>query len=156
MVYVFLMIARVMMTEEYLQVLDARNYANGQGQVSAIIEVFEHNNNLNIFMLDYVIDSVRMMFPVELLANGAFYVPFVAFQIFIFGYLIKGMRVLPKLDTNAFIAYCIFVAYYMGSVLFEPDFGSFVRHEAATFPIIVLMVFNSQMRDSVLLNNRVR
>ena len=52
---------------------------------------------------------------------------------------------MDELDDKSFIGLCIFLAYFLGSVLFEPDFGSFVRHEAATLPVIILMVFNPTM-----------
>lgn len=145
MVFVFLFAARSMYPKDYDEIMGARNYSNQQGQTTAIEEVYEHNGNLNTFFLDYVIDSVRMMFPVELINFGVFYAPFFAFQIFMLFYLVRGIRNMDQLDDKAFIGLCIFLAYFMGSVLFEPDFGSFVRHEAATFPIIILMVFNPAM-----------
>ena len=52
---------------------------------------------------------------------------------------------MDELDDKSFIGLCFFLAYFLGSVLFEPDFGSFVRHEAATLPILILMVFNPAM-----------
>ena len=33
-------------------------------------------------------------------------------------------------------------------MLFEPDFGSWVRHEAATFPVLHLLVFSRNQRLS--------
>lgn len=148
MVFVFLTMAQKLFPDEYLDVMSARNYSNNQGQTSVIKEVYEHNNNINIFMVDYVIDSVRMMIPIELLKNGVFYIPFILFQLFMLFYLVRGIKRIKYLEDNTFIAVCIFLAYFLGSVLFEPDFGSFVRHEAATFPIIVLMIFNKDMWDN--------
>ena len=46
-----------------------------------------------------------------------------------------------KIKT-AIIALSVFTAYLLGSFIFEPDFGSFVRHEAATFPVLHLMVLD--------------
>ena len=145
MVYVFLFAARSMYPKDYNDIMEARNYSNEQGQNTAIKEVYEHNGNLNTFFIDYLIDSVRMMFPFELINLGIFYLPFILFQLFMLFYLIRGIKNMDQLDDKSFIGLCMFLAYFLGSVLFEPDFGSFVRHEAATFPIIVLMVFNSTM-----------
>lgn len=145
LVFVFLAAAQIIFPEDYMEIMEARNYSNQQGQTSAIKEVFEHNGKLEIFMVDYVINCVRMLFPIELLKNGVFYVPFIAFQVFMVFYLVRGLKEIKNLSETTLIALCVFLAYFMGSVLFEPDFGSFVRHEAATFPIIILMVFNSDI-----------
>ena len=145
MVYVFLFAARSIYPKDYNDIMEARNYSNQQGQNSAIQEVYEHNGNLNIFFVDYLIDSVRMMFPFELVQMGVFYLPFFLFQVFMLLYLVRGVKNMDELDDKSFIGLCIFLAYFLGSVLFEPDFGSFVRHEAATLPIISLMVFNESM-----------
>lgn len=146
MVCVFMFSARVLFKSDYQAVLEARNYSNQQGQTSVIKEPFEHNNsNLPIFLVDYGIDAIRMMFPIELVTIGVFYLPFFAFQVFMLFYTVRGIKYLDKIDDKAFIGLCVFIAFFQGSVLFEPDFGSFVRHEAATFPAIILMVFNSRM-----------
>lgn len=145
MVFVFLLAAKSIYPKDYNDIMEARNYSNQQGQTSAIQEVYEHNGNLNLFFADYLIDSVRMMFPVELVTIGAFYVPFFAFQLFLFFYLVRGIKCMDELDDKSFIGLCFYLAYFLGSVLFEPDFGSFVRHEAATLPILILMIFNPAM-----------
>lgn len=147
MVYVFLFSARSLFPSDYKDIMEAREYSSHQGQTSVIEEPFEHDGNLNLFFADYTIDSVRMMFPFELVQIGAFYVPFFAFQVFLLFYLIRGIKYMDELDDKSFIGLCIFLAYFLGSVLFEPDFGSFVRHEAATLPVIILMVFNPTMWD---------
>lgn len=145
MVYVFLFSARSLFPDDYQEIMEAREYSSHQGQTTVITEVYEHNGDLNTFFLDYIIDSARMMVPFELIKIGAFYLPFFVFQIYMFFYLVRGVKHMDELDDKSFIGLCIFLAYFLGSVLFEPDFGSFVRHEAATFPIIILMVFNQTM-----------
>lgn len=146
MVCVFMFAARIMFRSDYQAVLDARNYSNDQGQTSVIKEPIDHHNsNLPIFLVDYAIDAVRMMFPIELVKIGTFYLPFFAFQVFMLFYTVRGVKYMDKLDDKAFVGLCVFIAFFQGSVLFEPDFGSFVRHEAATFPVIMLMVFNNKM-----------
>ena len=145
MVFCFLLGARTFYKKEYNQIMETRNYSNKQNQTSAIKEPIEHNGDLGKFFIDYMINSVRMMFPIELVTIGVFYLPFFAFQIFMLFYLIRGIKRMDELDDKSFIALCVFIAYYLGSVLFEPDFGSFVRHETATFPVIMLMVFNETM-----------
>ncbi len=51
-------------------------------------------------------------------------------------------------DEKQFLATAIFLGYVLASVLFEPDFGSWVRHEAATFPVLHLLVMSPNQQLS--------
>ena len=84
-----------------------------------------------------------MMFPIELLKGGIFYFPFLAFQVLLIYYMYKNISKVHKISNNNVIALSVFIAFFMGSVLFEPDFGSFARHEAAAFPLIILFALDN-------------
>ena len=45
------------------------------------------------------------------------------------------------------VALSCFIAYFLGSVVFEPDFGSWTRHEATTFPILQMMALGSGEKE---------
>ncbi len=142
LVFIFLATARTFMHGDYAGVMNCKAGVDVMQANSMIDDKIEHNGNLMLFMENYVINSIRMAFPIELLKSGAFYLPFLVFEIFLIYYLFQAILRLYKMSFNQVIALSIFVAYFMGSVLFEPDFGSFVRHEAATFPILYILVFN--------------
>ncbi|MBU5487099.1 hypothetical protein KQI77_02840 [Clostridium sp. MSJ-8] len=142
-IYAFLLAASVVMPADYKEVIYVRQTNLNDVAVSQIENVFPIDGTLNNFMINYVINAVRMMIPVELIRNGVFYLPFVVYQIFILFYLVKTIRGLRKeMNETAIIALSVFTAYLLGSFIFEPDFGSFVRHEAATFPVLHLMVLD--------------
>lgn len=111
-------------------------------------------DGLAVFMLNYGINALRMMIPLELVFKGAYYLPFFAFQLLITYYI---GRILTKIrdiqDTRIMLALCVILGYLLASFTFEPDFGSWVRHEIATFPILALLVVNSYQTISVRGNN---
>ena len=142
-VFVLLFLSKYISYEDYQMVLGVSESHENLGATSAIVDLIPVNGNLGLFMLNYVINAVRMMIPVELLTNGVFYVPFVLFQVFVLYYFVKSLKKLNR-DTSDMevIALAAFCGYLLGSFLFETVFGSFVRHEAATFPILHVMAVN--------------
>ena len=141
-VFVFLGIARESMPEDYDAVMVCKENTTQLGADTTIDDKIAHEGKLLPFMANYVINSFRMAIPYELLKSGIYYLPFVAFEIFLIYYLVKAIFRLYKMDFKQILALSAFIAYFMGSVLFEPDFGSFVRHEAATFPVLYILIFN--------------
>lgn len=147
-IFVFFYASQYVSYDDYIDALNVRDGSTGAiaeagGANSAIYNPIEVNSNLGIFMFDYVINSVRMMFPIELLFKSPGYAPFVVYQIFILIYVFNTIKNIKIIDREMIVTLSCFVAYFFGSVVFEPDFGSWVRHEATTFPILQLMAFKS-------------
>ncbi|MDO4493773.1 MAG: hypothetical protein Q4C53_07820 [Clostridia bacterium] len=88
------------------------------------------------FLGNYLMASVRIAFPFELLKDP-FDLPFVLFQcaatIHFIRELIRSRRVQARTAV-----YAVALAFLFMSFIFEPDFGSWFRHEAAAFPILWL------------------
>lgn len=143
LMYIFLNIAQVAMPEEYNDILECKAGTEFMTASTMIYDQIEYGTNVNLFMLNYIINSIRMMFPIELVTGGAFYLPFLAFQVLLIYYIYQNIKKIHKISNNNVIALSVFVAFFMGSVLFEPDFGSFARHEAASFPIIILLALDN-------------
>lgn len=143
MMYIFLNIARVMMPEEYNDILHCKDGVEIMGATTALNDNIEFGTDINLFMLNYIINSVRMLFPLELMQGGIFYMPFLLFQIALLYYMYKSLKDIHLISEKNVIALCTFIGFFMGSVLFEPDFGSFARHEAASFPIIILFALDN-------------
>ena len=131
--------------EDYQRLINVRYDVPNPGAVSAINNLIDDRGNLALYMVNYVINAVRMMLPVELLLNGPFYAPFVIYQIMILYYLVLTIKSLNK-NTNEIVILSLsaFLGYLLVSFTFEPDFGSFVRHEAATFPILHLLALRKE------------
>ena len=86
------------------------------------------------FLANYIFAAVRILFPLELCANISD-APFAVFQVLLtvllISELVKSRRVRGRTAV-----YTVIIAFLLMSFFFEPDFGSWFRHEAAAFPVI--------------------
>lgn len=110
-------------------------------------------NNLAIFTLDYIIMLVRMMVPIELFKLGPKYIVYVLYQLMISIILIKNLMNINKISVDRKIAIFIYMAFLMGSAAFEPDFGSWIRHEAVLFPVFMIVSGFNENIDKETSNN---
>lgn len=130
--------------EDYQSVLGVRKSNLNEGAVTAILNIVE-GDTFGVFVVNYFINAFRMMVPLELIPKGVFYLPFVVYQLFILYYLVRSYQKIRVLSPEHLLALSVFTAYILGSFLFEPDFGSWVRHEAATFPVLHMIVCTPDM-----------
>ena len=143
--YILIYSSQFISYEDYETLINIRYTATNVEAVSAINNWIDDRGSFTLYMVNYIINSIRMMFPIELLLNGFFYIPFVIYQIFILYYLVKTIKGLNReTEENIILSLSVFIAYLLVSFTFEPDFGSFVRHESATFPVLHLMVLNKE------------
>ncbi|ETY71974.1 hypothetical protein [Bifidobacterium moukalabense] len=150
LVCVMMVVASVAMHSEYEQIMGIRDYSlsSREGDVDSVTIIKnwvggDNSTNLPLFLLNYLINAVRMMIPFELAIKGVQYLPFFCFQVAVTVYLAHLFGKLDEIeDETQFLAISIFLGYVLASALFEPDFGSWVRHEAATFPVLHLLVFS--------------
>lgn len=148
-VFILFYVSQFVSYGDYKEALNVRDGTTStiEGAQSAIVNPIEVNGNLGIFMFDYVINAFRMMIPIELLIKSPMYAPFVIYQFFILYYFFKTVKNIKQLDSNMLVTISCFAAYFFGSVVFEPDFGSWVRHEEETFPILQLMAYKSNLYE---------
>lgn len=89
-----------------------------------------------LFVANWCINIVRLLFPVELFAKGPYYWVFAAYQLA----LTYGVLRTARQANNARVRVClaVYFAFVMASGTFEPDFGSWVRHETAALPFLLV------------------
>lgn len=160
-VFVFFYASSLVSYDDYYEALNVRDNSTGAirqagGATSAIYNVVPVNGNLGTFMFNYIINAFRMMIPIELLLKSPGYAPFFIYQIFILMYLFKALSNIKTMDKKVVVALSCFVAYFFGSVVFEPDFGSWVRHEATTFPVFQLLVYQNRAQNNVIEKGPIR
>ena len=97
------------------------------------------SENLVLFTFDYVIMIFRMLIPIELLRLGPKYFIYVLYQVMISFIMFKTLKNVKNISSDRRIALFVYFAFLLGSATFEPDFGSWIRHEAVLFPIFMLM-----------------
>ena len=118
---------------------------NSVDAVTAIIDVFPNKNAL-MYVANYFINLIRMLFPFELCVKGVKYLPFVIYQVY---FTIKLVHSLKSRDTNEKMMNLIIMvtAYLLTSNLYEPDFGSVVRHETALMFILFDIIMKKGESD---------
>lgn len=152
-IYAVMLVSRVIMPDEYNQIIQLRaGYAdafgdNNGGNMNTAIQNWIPGESLPIFMVNYIINLFRMLIPIELAFRGMTYLPFFVFQCAVTAYMVNLIRQINKVrDPAMFIALCVFIGYVLASAIFEPDFGSWTRHESATFPVLHLLILNPLQR----------
>lgn len=153
--YLFLILCELIMPNEYMKLLAIRNRLTisrigDESAQTLILNLIDSGNNKLLFLLNYFINFLRIMFPVELLPKGLYYWIFCFFQFLCTFKLINCVRNYHNLSENDKLCLFVMAAYCITGAFFEPDFGSFVRHEAATAPILfTLMIknFNTQKKE---------
>lgn len=131
-------------TENYMLLIKARSnsniYRDSTDAVTMINDVLENTNYFN-FVINYIINTIRILFPFELIFKGIKYFPFVIYQMFISYVLIKNAKSVKK-DNILFLI--ILMAFIMVSIIFEPDFGSVVRHESVLILFVLQLILNER------------
>lgn len=107
-----------------------------------LLDLFENKKgSIILYLVNYGIAAVRMLFPFELIFKGAQYLPFIVLQLFWDALLLRQIIEAVQCRKNGTKhseqerLLSIMISWYLVSFLFEPDFGSFVRHQTAAFPV---------------------
>lgn len=149
--FIFLSLCQYIKPEEYQELMEVRNKLTARrvGSTDAntlIVNLIQDNDDNFLYIINYFINGFRILFPIELLPKGLYYYPFFIFQIICSIGIIKCLLKYKDLDESVKLALYVMLAYVIVAILFEPDFGSFVRHEAATFPILYYLIVDMKKR----------
>lgn len=141
-------VVQLLSYDNYDAILNARYSVNiwrvNDANAATIInDLLGQNTNYLKFIGNYVINFIRLLFPFELIFKGIKQIIFAIYQIFITTMLIKSCK---KINYNNCLWIITLLSFIMISTIFEPDFGSFVRHETAAI-LIVLEVVRCGIND---------
>ena len=141
---IFLQIVSLTMPIEYSMITELRNSTGrlllGENTDSFIDNVFI-GNGLLVYMLNYFIIYLRLLFPIELLVGGKlYYIPFIIYQLSFSYFYIKNICRLKKLNDIKFVSLIFITSFILVSVMFEPDFGSWVRHQSACYMLLIILL----------------
>ena len=105
-----------------------------------IVNIIEDDGTIITFTLNFIINIFRIMFPVSVIRQGMSQFLFFLYQIILSGKLLILFNNFSKEEQSedAFISLSMLLAYFIVAVLFEPDYGSVIRHEMAMFPIMYI------------------
>lgn len=152
--FIIVFIAQKISVENYNSLINARNSVNlyrenSTDALTIINDLLGNNNNYFIFIGNYIINSFRIMFPIELITVGIKYLPFIVYQIYITLNIIKSIK---NVNKENILTVIIIVSYEMVAIIFEPDFGSFIRHQTALFLFLVDLILINENARKVELN----
>ena len=142
-IFVSLSFLKILSPVTYNQIINMRYNQNflrleSGDSITAINDLLPSTNVFN-YMINYLVNLFRILFPLELILKGVKYIPFIIYQIyFTITVLLKTKNEKDVRYNNSFLA--IIIAYILVSNLFEPDFGSVIRHEVSLY-FIFLEVF---------------
>lgn len=134
--YILLRICQVVSPTTFAELYRVRNRSS---TAASDMRVIFHSSNLVVFCIDYLIMIVRMMFPVELLRLGVKYAPYTLYQIVISTSVLRAIRNVKQNTAEQNLALYLYLGFLLASGTFEPDFGSWVRHEAVCFPLFLII-----------------
>jgi len=113
--------------------------ATTRGSAATVIAPSIRTDNYFFMSVNYVLVLLRMLFPLELLRLGLKYIPYVLYQLLITWVFFLSFKRYNVNSPAVNLAMIIYFAFLCCSATFEPDFGSWVRHESVVFPVILLM-----------------
>ena len=141
-IFALMNIAKVVSIKDYDELIRVRTRTSS---ARSDIRVLFNSSNLYVFSLDYILVLIRILIPVELLTLGPKYFIYAVYQTMIILLIINNLKNVNVINKNAKIALYVVIAFSMGSALFEPDFGSWVRHESCIALILIaLMKINEE------------
>lgn len=118
--------------DSYNELVNRRDSLENIENVRTIIKDKISGSNFGIFMINYIINFFRIIFPIELIKFGAKYMIFFVYQLMSTGAIIKSLK---KIKQEKLVFFVIVLAYTIMLVASESDFGTLARHQS------VLMMF---------------
>lgn len=129
---IFLLISIVFPTQ-ICEILNVRIITNKSRQDSIYAVTIINNilpfNGMSSSYINYLINTIRLLFPIELIFKGYKYLPYILFQLW---FTKKLWNWKYNLNDKVILLY----SFILVSGIFEPDFGSFLRH---TVPYLIII-----------------
>lgn len=153
-------LAKVIMPDKFMEVVNVRDGLTkpkdgSADSVTLIKNIFPGTSSTIYYFINYFINFLRISIPIELLPKGAFYIPFFIFQITLiirlrqeFLFIFSIDKDSMKLLENDLLILVAMFSYFCVAIIFEPDFGSVVRHEVALYPF-VFSLYNSKRYELI-------
>ncbi len=134
-----LILSSLFMPNQYEELVRVRTTISNAVSDIHVISEKQINPSMMAIFVDYILVFIRLMIPIELLPLGIKYLPYVVYQLLITYILIKSLKNVNRNNENKNLAIFAYIAFVIGSAMFEPDFGSWIRHEAVFCPILFII-----------------
>lgn len=159
----FLVVVYILLPSQYTSLATARSGVNenreGSIDANSMISNFFPATNLGATILNLPINVTRLLFPVEMVIRGPLYMLFFAYQL-ILDYLLyicaKQLISHRPVNRECAMLFSVFIGFVVTCSFFEPDFGSWLRHEVTAFPIYQALFFSETACSNTVLASRIR
>lgn len=91
-----------------------------------------------LFVINWLVNTFRLFLPLELFGMGLYYWPFAIYQLYVSAGVLRLLSS-PVLSGRQVLCVALYSAFLLASGAFEPDFGSWVRHETACLPFLLVV-----------------
>lgn len=151
-IFIALLLIQKVSPSLYSRIINVRQTTNmnrieSVDAVTIIQDLFNSNNVIN-YMINFVLNFFRILFPIELIFKGMKYIPFIIFQFYLTINIINSIKNINKSRSLTLIMLIsMFISYTLVSSIYEPDFGSMIRHEIACMPIFMAIIFNNNLKE---------
>ena len=142
---IFMSAVSILRPTEYELIVSLRNvkYAYLMDNTDTFIKNLVDGDTVFIFIINYAINYIRLLLPVELIFIGKlYYIPFVLYQISFTYYYFKAFNRLNRLDDREFLCLIFLTSFIIVSAIMEPDFGSWTRHQSVCWFLLLGLLFN--------------
>ena len=136
---VFLTIVYNVMPENYQDIYNARVLTRSIETANSGMKNWIDTESVFTFTLNWIVMVLRLWFPLELMPMGPKYWIYVVYQLMMTLVMFRTFMRLRENKQSVNLALCVYLGFSLGSGLFEPDFGSWIRHEAVCFAVIFIM-----------------
>lgn len=142
-------VINIKFSELMFKILSVRDVVN-QYRIGAldaktiILNIFQ-GESIVMYYMSYLINFFRLLFPIELLFKNINYIPYVIFQV-CFSLKLWNWKTILK---NEYVI--LLYSYILVSVIFEPDFGSFLRH---TIPYFIFILYLEEKDEGNIVYNQ--
>ncbi|MBQ6220386.1 MAG: hypothetical protein IJJ47_11685 [Methanosphaera sp.] len=133
---IILLVSKKIMPSYYNEFIRVRTRTS---EAATMISNIFNSDNIVLFVVNYLLIVLRMICPVELILHGPKYMLYFFYQVLVSYTLIKGILDYKKSPEIKNISVLICIAFLFTSATFEPDFGSWIRHEIVLFPILMII-----------------
>lgn len=134
--------------DDYDELLTIKTYNENKDANTAINNLIS-GNSFRVFVINYFINLIRLVIPIELLFKGIGYIPFLFFMYLLVMFIKDLLSSYNNFNEDIILYLSVFLSYILVSALFEPDFGSWARHLSASMPLIYLVVFRNSNTSSM-------
>lgn len=139
--FCFMFVAKIYFPNEYEFMVNLRSYSYkylSNVTDSFIHDIIENNSsNLYIYILNYWLNFMRIIFPIEMILVGKFYyIPFIIYQIWFTGMYIEKLIALSEVNTKKYLSLIFLTSFLLVSAMMEPDFSSWARHQTVCFYMV--------------------